>query len=83
MASVTIHDLDEDVLADLERRAHDRNRTLEAELREILTRSVRQQPTPRMSGAELRALAEEIAARTPEVPQTDAAELVRAMRDER
>ena len=73
MASVTIRNLDDDVVAALKRRAKANDRSLEAELRVILTRQVRGQ-TPE----ELLALADRIAAMTPtDRPQTDSVELLR------
>ena len=73
MASVTIRNLDDDVVAALKRRAKANDRSLEAELRVILTRQVRGQ-TPE----ELLALADRIAAMTPtDRHQTDSVELLR------
>jgi len=76
MASVTIRNLDDEVVARLKDRAKANKRSLEAELREILARS-----TGLMTGEELIALAKRIAAQTPDVPQTDSAELIREDRD--
>ncbi len=77
MASVTIRNLDDDVVAALKRRAKANERSLEAELRVILTRQVRGQ-TPE----ELLALADRIAAMTPaDRPQTDSVELLREDRE--
>jgi plasmid stability protein len=66
MADLIIHDLDDAIVAKLEVRAKTQNRSLEAEVHEILTAAV-----------DLRLLAERIAAMTPNVPQTDSTELLR------
>ena len=76
MANVTIRNLDEEVIARLKVRAKANNRSLEVELREILTRA-----SESMTRQELRALAKRIAARTANVPQTDSTELIREDRD--
>ena len=78
MATVTIRKLDEEVLARLNRREKAHDRSLEGELRAILVREAAR-PTP----AELRAMADRLTAMTPARPQTDAALLVRELRDER
>ncbi len=73
MASVTIRNLDDDVVVALKRRAKANNRSLEAELRMVLDREVRGQ-TPE----DFLALADRIAAMTPkDRPQTDSVELLR------
>ncbi|MEE8225944.1 MAG: plasmid stabilization protein [Kiloniellales bacterium] len=76
MANVTIRNLDDKVVVRLKKRAKTSNRSLEAELREILTRAA-----DTMTSRELRVIAERIAAMTPDVPQTDSAELIREDRD--
>ena len=76
MASVTIRNLDDEVVARLKDRAKANKRSLEAELREILTRSAEV-----MTGEEFRQLAERISAMTPDVPQTDSTLLIREDRD--
>lgn len=76
MASVTIRNLDDEVVARLKDRAKANKRSLEAELREILTRSAGS-----MTGEEFRQLAERISAMTPDVPQTDSTLLIREDRD--
>ena len=76
MANVTIRNLDDEVVACLKARAKANNRSLEAELRDILTRS-----TESMTRQELRALAERIAAKTRDRPQTDSVVLLREDRD--
>lgn len=60
MANLTIRNLDEDVVFALKKRAQRNHRSLEAELRDILTTMSRK---PRM-----RFLAERIAAMTPSPP---------------
>ena len=76
MANVTIRNLDDKVVVRLKKRAKTSNRSLEAELREILTRAA-----DTMTSRELRVIAERIATMTPDVPQTDSAELIREDRD--
>ena len=70
MASITVRNLDDDTVAVLKRRALDNNRSLEAEVREIL-RLAAGKPSRR----EIIAALEEVAAMTPAVPQTDSGEL--------
>ncbi len=72
MANITIRNLDDDVVDELKGRAKAHHRSLEAELRQILSDAAH-----RPSMDELRALARGIAELTPAVPQTDSAELVR------
>lgn len=77
MATVTIRNLDDEVVARLKAKAKDNGRSLEAELREILAQAS-QKPTL----SEFRAIAERIAAMTPEgVEQTDSVEIIREFRD--
>ncbi len=76
MASVTIRNLDDEVVARLKARAKANKRSLEAELREILTRSA-----GAMTGEEFRQLAARISAMTPDVPQTDSTLPIREDRD--
>jgi len=77
MATVTVRNLDDSVVETLKEQARAHNRSLEAELREILTKAGQQ----RRRRKEFRAEAERIAAMTPDVPQTDSAELIRKNRD--
>ncbi len=72
MANLTIRNLDDEVVAKLKARAKAHHRSLEAELREILTRTARAPIS-----LNRRAIAEQIAAMTPDVPQTDSVELLR------
>lgn len=72
MANLTVRKLDDAVVDALKARAKAHNRSLEAEVREILTGTTR--PS---AAVDLRALAERIAALTPEVPQSDSTELLR------
>ncbi len=77
MATVTIRNLDEDVVGRLKEKAKQNHRSLEAELRVILADEAR-----RLTGKEARALADRVAAMTPEgVQQTDSVELLREDRD--
>ncbi len=73
MASVTVRNLDDDVVAALKQRAKANNRSLEAELRVVLVRAVRG-----YDAEEFLALADRIRAMTPkDRPQTDSVELLR------
>ncbi len=77
MANLTIRNVDDHVVERLKKRAKENNRSLEAELRELL-----KQAANRKSPEELLAIADRIAAMTPEgVKQTDSAELLREDRD--
>lgn len=76
MQSLTIPNLDDDVLDRLRRRAAANQRSVEAELREIITRAVRP-----LSVEEFFARADQIAAATEGRPQTDSAILQREDRD--
>ncbi len=76
MANLTIRNVDDHVVERLKKKAKDNGRSLEAELRELL-----KQAAKRKSPEELLAIADRIAAMTPDVPQTDSAELLREDRD--
>ncbi len=76
MANLTIRNLDDKVVERLKKKAKDNGRSLEAELRVLL-----KQAANRKSPEELLAIADRIAAMTPDVPQTDSAELLREDRD--
>ena len=76
MASLIVRNLDDEVAAKLKARAKANNRSLEAELRVILTRAARQNRPQ-----DLIELADRIAALTPKVPQTDSTLLLRRDRD--
>ncbi len=71
MANVTVRNLDDAVVGALKERARANNRSLEGELRQILTDAAK--PAGPVA---LRALAERIAAMTPDRPQTDSADLL-------
>lgn len=71
MANVTVRNLDDAVVEALKERARANNRSLEGELRQILTDA-----TNSARPSDLRALAERIAAMTPDRPQTDSADLL-------
>jgi plasmid stability protein len=77
MATLTIRKLDEEVVDALKARAKRNRRSLEAEVRVALRDLV-------MTGStiSLRELADQIAALTPNVPQTDSTELVREDRSQ-
>ncbi len=76
MANLTIRNLDEAVVAKLKARAKAHHRSLEAELREILTVTV-----GRQARKDFLARADRIAAMTPDVAQTDSTEIIREDRD--
>lgn len=73
MATVTIRDLDDKIVARLKDRAKNNNRSLEAELRELLSGVVREQERKKRFLTE----ADRIAAMTPKVIQTDSTKLLR------
>ena len=72
MSTLTIRNVDGDVVAALKAQAKRNKRSLEAEVRVVLRDAV-----DRGSRTSLRDLADQIAGLTPKVPQTDSAELVR------
>jgi len=73
MATVTIRDLDDKVVVRLKARAKANNRSLEAELRELLSGVVREQERKQRFLAK----ADRIVAMTPKVTQTDSVKLLR------
>ena len=77
MATLTIRNLDDKVVERLKERARDNERSLEAEVRALLS-----QAAERPSRKKFIEIAEKIAAMTPEgVKQTDSVELLREDRD--
>ncbi|MCW5679301.1 MAG: hypothetical protein KIT00_03430 [Rhodospirillales bacterium] len=76
MANLTIRNVDDDVVAVLRSRAKNNNRSLEAEIRQMLIEAARGKKK-----VDLVELADRIAAMTPNVPQTDSVELLREDRD--
>ncbi len=76
MANLTIRNVSDEVVERLKYKAKQNGRSLEAELRELL-----KQAASRKTSEELLAIADRIAAMTPDVPQTDSAELIREDRD--
>lgn len=76
MANITIRNLDDDLVEELKIRAKAHHRSLEAELRQILSEAAHR---PTMD--ELRALAEHIARLTPSGPQSDSTVLAREDRE--
>jgi plasmid stability protein len=72
VATLTIRKLEDDVVEALKARARRNRRSLEAEVRVALRDLV-----SRGSVTSLRDLADQIAALTPKVPQTDSTELIR------
>ncbi len=77
MASVTIRNLDDAIVKELKQQAKAHNRSLEAELREILSAAAQMRKRRR----DFRARADRIAAMTPDVAQTDSTLLIREDRD--
>lgn len=78
MAQVIVRNLDDRVVATLKRKAELHGRSLEQELREILSNAARLTPEEKV------ALSDRIRAMTPPgVKQTDSAELIREDRDNR
>ncbi len=76
MANLTIRNLDDEVVEKLKARAKAHHRSLEAELREILSATV-----GRRAREDFLARADRIAAMTPDVAQTDSTEIIREDRD--
>jgi antitoxin FitA len=76
VATLTIRNLDDDLVVALKERARRNRRSLAAELRSLLEAAA-----GRRSLASLRELADQIAALTPDLPQTDSTALIRADRD--
>jgi plasmid stability protein len=75
VATLTIRNVESDIVTALKKRARRNDRSLEAEVRQILRNAA-------VGGSpeSLRDLADRIAALTPDVRQTDSTELVRADR---
>lgn len=76
MATLTIRNVDDKVVKKLKKQAADHNRSLEAEVRELL-----KQAAGRKTPAELRAIADRITAMTPGVQKTDSTDIIREFRD--
>ena len=76
MANLTIRNLDDAVVEKLKARARTHRRSLEAELRELLTEAAAQP-----SRAEFHEIAARIRAMTLPVPQTDSTAIIREDRD--
>jgi len=72
MANLTIRNVEAETVEALKYRARTHRRSLEGELRQILADAVRP-----ATSVDLRVLAEQIAAMTPDVPQTDSVDLLR------
>ncbi len=76
MANLTIRNLDDEVVAKLKAQAKAHHRSLEAELRVLLSEAA-----ARPSREEFLKAADRIAAMTPDVEQTDSTEIIREFRD--
>ena len=84
MTDVLIRGVSDEVLERLKRRAAANNRSLQGELKEILTTSARREPLPEVDAVELaRRVKEKIAARHGGPFETDSADLIRDYRDSR
>ena len=68
---ITVRNLDDDVIDRLKTRAKDNKRSLEAEVRALLT-----EMSARPSRRKFVEMADRIAAMTPDIPQTDSAKLL-------
>ena len=75
MSEVLVNDLDEDIVEQLEVRAREGGRSLQAELKLILEEAV-WPATPQPTRAEYRALAEQVRAALGTRPQADSAALL-------
>ncbi len=76
MANLTIRNLDDAVVAKLKAQAKAHHRSLEAELRALLSEAA-----ARPSREEFLKTADRIAAMTPDVKQTDSTKIIREFRD--
>ena len=83
MATLTVRNIESEVLDELKALAKTHDRSLEAEVRAILRREARGQDSRRPTVEELLALADGVAALTPGVPQTDSTDILRELRDGR
>lgn len=85
MGHITIADLDAAVLQALQTRALSNGRSLEDEVRDIVTRNVRAEPVPHrvLTRAERLSMAESIRAMTPPGYASLAEDLIREGRDSR
>ena len=76
MANLTIRNLDDEVVAKLKARAKAHHRSLEAELRALLSEAA-----ARPSREEFLKAADRVAAMTPDVKKTDSTKIIREFRD--
>jgi plasmid stability protein len=76
MGTITVRNLDDAVIDRLKARARDNKRSLEAEIRALLT-----EISARPSRKKFMEIANRIAAMTPDVPQTDSGDLRRENRN--
>ncbi len=76
MANLTIRNLDDELVAKLKARAKAHHRSLEAELRALLSEAA-----AHPSREEFLKAADRIAAMTPDVKQTDSTKIIREFRD--
>ncbi len=76
MANLTIRNLDDEVVAKLKAQAKAHHRSLEAELRALLSEAA-----ARPSREDFLKAADRIAAMTPDVKQTDSTKIIREFRD--
>lgn len=76
MGTLTIRNLDDEVIARLKQQAKASHRSLEAQVREVLSETTRQK-----SNAEFLVEVKRIAAMTPKTLQTDSTDLLREDRE--
>ena len=76
MGTLTIRNLDDEVITRLKQQAKTNHRSLEAQVREVLSETTRQK-----SNAEFLAEVKRIAAMTPKTLQTDSTDLLREDRE--
>ncbi len=76
MGTLTIRNLDDEVITRLKQQAKASHRSLEAQVREVLSETTRQK-----SNAEFLAEVKRIAAMTPKTLQTDSTDLLREDRE--
>ncbi|MGB0629253.1 MAG: FitA-like ribbon-helix-helix domain-containing protein [Alphaproteobacteria bacterium] len=76
MGTITVRNLDDAVIDRLKKRARDNERSLEAEVRALLT-----EVSARPSRRKFVEMADRIATMTPDVSQTDSTELLREDRN--
>jgi plasmid stability protein len=82
MATLTVRQLDDDVYEDLRARARANNRSVEAEVRQLIADHVQPKPEPDFSALFARLAAHRQAMREKYGVLSDSTEIIRQMRDE-